>query len=88
MGFITWIVVGIIGGWLGRMIVKGEGPGGLLGDLVIGVVGGILGGWIFGFFGHAGVTGINIGSIVVALIGSVVLLLIVRSLSGGARRPA
>jgi len=88
MGFITWIVVGIIGGWLGRMVIKGEGPGGLIGDLVIGVVGGILGGWIFGYFGHAGLTGINIGSILVAFIGSVVLLLIVRTLSGGSKRTA
>jgi len=85
MGWITWIVVGIIGGWLGRMVIKGEGPGGLLGDLIIGIAGGIIGGWIFGFFGHAGVTGINIGSVIVAFIGSVVLLALVRALFGGKR---
>ena len=88
MGWITWIIVGIIGGWLGRMVVKGEGPGGLLGDLIIGVIGGILGGWLFGYFGHEGVTGINIGSIIVAFIGSVILLLIVRGLSGMSTRAA
>ena len=88
MGWITWIVVGIIGGWLGRMVVKGEGPGGLLGDLIIGVIGGIIGGWIYGYFGHAGVTGINIGSVIVAFIGSVILLLIVRALSGMSTRSA
>lgn len=88
MGWITWIIVGIIGGWLGRMVVKGEGPGGILGDLIIGVVGGILGGWLFGYFGHAGVTGINIGSIIVAFIGSVILLLIARGLSGMSTRAA
>ncbi len=79
---LIWAVVGIIGGWLGKMVVKGEGPGGLMGDLIVGVIGGILGGWIFNWFGHAGVTGINLGSIVVAFIGAVVLLLIVRMLTG------
>lgn len=88
MGWITWIVVGIIGGWLGRMVVKGEGPGGLLGDLIIGIIGGIIGGWVFGYFGGSGVTGINIGSIIVAFVGSVILLLIVRALSGMSRRAA
>jgi uncharacterized membrane protein YeaQ/YmgE (transglycosylase-associated protein family) len=78
MGILAWIVVGILGGWLGRMVVKGAGPGGLFGDLVIGVAGAIIGGWIFSWFGHIGVTGINVGSIIVAFIGSVVLLLIVR----------
>jgi uncharacterized membrane protein YeaQ/YmgE (transglycosylase-associated protein family) len=88
VGWISWIVVGIIGGWLGRMVVKGEGPGGLLGDLIIGVIGAIIGGWVFGYFGHVGVTGINLGSIVVAFIGSVILLAIVRALSGGSRQSA
>jgi uncharacterized membrane protein YeaQ/YmgE (transglycosylase-associated protein family) len=77
MGVLTWIVVGIIGGWLGRLVVKG-GPGGVLGDLAIGVVGGLIGGWIFSWFGHLGVTGINIPSIIVAFVGSVILLLLVR----------
>ncbi|HLJ59517.1 MAG TPA: GlsB/YeaQ/YmgE family stress response membrane protein [bacterium] len=44
------------------MLVPGEGPGGLIGDLVIGIVGALLGGWIFRQLGHAGVTGLNIGS--------------------------
>jgi uncharacterized membrane protein YeaQ/YmgE (transglycosylase-associated protein family) len=78
MGVLTWIVVGIIGGWLGRLVVKGVGPGGVLGDLAIGVAGGLIGGWIFSWFGHLGVTGINIPSIIVAFVGSVILLLLVR----------
>ena len=82
MSILSWIVVGMVGGWLGRMVIPGEGPGGLLGDLVIGVVGAILGGWIFGFFGHVGVTGVNIGSIIVAFVGAVVVLWLVRQLTG------
>jgi uncharacterized membrane protein YeaQ/YmgE (transglycosylase-associated protein family) len=82
VSILAWIVVGIIGGWLGKMMVPGEGPGGLLGDLVVGVIGAVVGGWIWNFFGHVGATGINFGSIIVAFIGSVVLLVIVRLLTG------
>jgi uncharacterized membrane protein YeaQ/YmgE (transglycosylase-associated protein family) len=82
MSILAWIIVGIIAGWLARMVVPGEGPGGLIGDLIIGIVGAFIGGWVFGFFGHAGVTGLNIGSIVVAFIGGVILLLIIRAVTG------
>ncbi len=82
MTILAWIVVGIIGGWLGKMMVPGEGPAGILGDLIIGVVGAILGGWIWNYFGHAGATGINIPSIIVAFIGSVVLLVVIRLATG------
>jgi uncharacterized membrane protein YeaQ/YmgE (transglycosylase-associated protein family) len=80
---LSWIVVGIIAGFLAKSVVPGEGPGGVLGDLVIGIVGAIVGGWLFNLFGHIGVTGLNVWSIVVAFIGSVVLLWIVRALTGG-----
>jgi uncharacterized membrane protein YeaQ/YmgE (transglycosylase-associated protein family) len=82
VSILAWIVVGIIGGWLGKMIVPGEGPAGVLGDLIIGVVGAILGGWIWNYFGHVGATGINIPSIIVAFIGSIVLLVIIRLVTG------
>jgi uncharacterized membrane protein YeaQ/YmgE (transglycosylase-associated protein family) len=82
MSWLAWIVVGIIAGFLGKMVVKGEGPGGLFGDLIIGVIGAILGGWIWNFFGHVGATGINLPSILVAFIGAVVLLLIMRAFGG------
>jgi uncharacterized membrane protein YeaQ/YmgE (transglycosylase-associated protein family) len=87
MDILAWIVVGIIGGWLGKMVVGG-GPGGVLGDLVIGVIGAVLGGWIWNYFGHVGATGINIPSIIVAFIGSIVLLLIVRLITRATGRPA
>jgi uncharacterized membrane protein YeaQ/YmgE (transglycosylase-associated protein family) len=82
VSIIAWIIVGIIAGWLARMVVRGEGPGGILGDLVIGVIGALIGGWVFRFFGHTGVTGVNIGSIIVAFIGGVILLVIMRVLTG------
>jgi uncharacterized membrane protein YeaQ/YmgE (transglycosylase-associated protein family) len=78
VSILAWIVVGIIGGWLGKMVVPGEGPGGVLGDLVIGVIGAIVGGWMWNYFGHVGATGINLPSIIVAFIGSIVLLVIIK----------
>ena len=79
MGFVAWIIVGIIAGWLAKFVVKGEGPGGILGDLILGVIGAVIGGWIWNYFGHVGATGINIPSIIVAFVGSIILLLIVRA---------
>jgi uncharacterized membrane protein YeaQ/YmgE (transglycosylase-associated protein family) len=86
MSILAWIIVGIIAGWLARMVIPGEGPAGLLGDLVIGAVGALVGGWIFNAFGHSGATGVNIGSIVVAFVGAVVVLWLMRLFTG--RRPA
>ena len=83
--FWVWVIVGIIAGYLAKNFMR-EGPQGILGDLVVGVIGAFVGGWIFNYFGHPGVTGLNLGSIVVAFIGSVVFLWGLRVLSrGGAR---
>lgn len=82
MSILSWIIVGIVAGWLAKMVIPGEGPGGVLGDLVIGVVGAVAGGWIFNFFGHTGATGVNIGSIIVAFIGAVVVLWLMRQFVG------
>lgn len=85
MGILAWIVIGIIAGFLAKSVVPGEAPGGVLGDLVVGVVGALIGGWLFTAFGSAGVTGFNLWSLLVAFVGGVVLLLIVRLFT---RRPA
>jgi uncharacterized membrane protein YeaQ/YmgE (transglycosylase-associated protein family) len=84
MGILSWIVFGLIVGAIAKFLVPGEGPGGLLGDMVVGIVGAVIGGFVYGFFGHAGVTGFNLGSMVCALIGAIILLAIVRAVS----RPA
>ena len=85
MGILAWIVVGIIAGFLAKSVVPGEGPGGLLGDMIVGIVGALIGGWLFSSFGSVGVTGLSLWSILVAFIGGVVLLLIMRALTGGTR---
>jgi len=85
MSFLSWVIVGIIAGWLAKMVIPGEGPRGVLGDLVIGIVGAIAGGWIFNYFGRPGATGVNIGSIVVAFVGAVVVLWLMRLFTGTRR---
>ena len=86
MGILSWIVVGLIAGWLAGVVMKGGGYG-VVADIIIGIVGGLLGGWIASSVLHIGadVSGINLESILVAFAGAVVLLLVVRLLSGGRR---
>ena len=89
MSILAWLIIGIIAGWLAKMVIPGEAPKGVLGDLVIGVVGAIAGGWIFNAFGHSGATGLNVGSIVVAFVGAVVVLWLMRQFAGTrSARPA
>ena len=86
MSLLAWIVVGIVAGIIAKSAVPGEGPGGILGDLIVGVVGAVVGGWLFNLFGHSGASGLNLYSILVAVVGAIVLLAIVRAVSG--RAPA
>ena len=78
MGVISWIVVGLIAGWLAGQVMKGSGYGVLV-DIVLGILGGVVGGWIFGMLGIWPGGGL-IGSIVVAFVGAVVLVSITRAL--------
>lgn len=87
MGLLSWIVVGLIAGWLAGLIMRGSGFG-LLGNIIVGVVGGLLGGWIASSLLHIGpgMSGINLGSILIAFLGAVVLILLMRLLGLGRRR--
>ncbi len=81
MNLILWLVFGAIAGWAASAIMGSRE--GLLMDIVLGVVGAVLGGWIMSMFGSAGVTGFNLYSFIVAIIGAVVLIAIVRAIRGG-----
>ena len=74
-GFIYWILVGLIAGWLAGKVMKGGGYG-VAADIVLGILGGFVGGWVFGLLGLH--TGGFIGSIVVAFVGAVILVWITR----------
>jgi uncharacterized membrane protein YeaQ/YmgE (transglycosylase-associated protein family) len=83
MGIIAWIVVGLIAGWLTGLVMKGSGYG-IIGDIIIGIVGGLLGGFLASLlFGVENPTsGINVVSIIVAFLGSVILVALIRALPG------
>jgi len=89
MSILSWIVVGLIAGWLAGVVMKGGGFG-LIGNLIVGVIGGVLGGFLASYFFEIGdpMSGINLQSVLIAFAGSVVLLLIFRLLGGrrGSRR--
>jgi uncharacterized membrane protein YeaQ/YmgE (transglycosylase-associated protein family) len=75
MSIIAWIILGLIAGFIASKIVNRQGSGILI-DIVLGIVGAVVGGWIMAFLGGQGVTGFNLYSILVAIGGAVVLLLI------------
>ena len=82
MGWLAWLVVGAVAGWLASMVMKTNRHQGLFMDIVVGIVGAFIGGFLFNQFGETGVTGFNIWSIFVAFIGAVVLLALIRLFSG------
>jgi uncharacterized membrane protein YeaQ/YmgE (transglycosylase-associated protein family) len=73
MSILGWIILGLIAGFLGSKIVNRSGQGMVL-DIVLGIIGAIIGGFLFSVFGASGVTGLNIYSLIVAVIGSVLVL--------------
>lgn len=75
MSFLAWIVLGLLAGFIGSKLVNRRGEGVIL-DIVLGVVGAIVGGWLFSTFGARGVTGLNLYSLLVAVVGAVVVLML------------
>ena len=75
MSILAWIVLGLIAGFVGSKIVNKSGEGIFL-DVILGIVGAVVGGWLFARFGAAGVTGLNLYSLLVAVVGAVVVLLL------------
>lgn len=81
MSLIAWIVVGLVAGFLAKLVMPGtaDEPGGLLGTLILGIVGAVIGGWIWNIaLNQPGATGIDIGSIFVAFIGAIILIGVLR----------
>jgi len=77
MQFLLWVISGVVAGWLTGQVMRGGGYG-LMGDLVMGLLGGLVGGWLFRLLGVAPAG--HVGEIVVAFIGGVVLVAVVRFL--------
>jgi len=84
MGILSWIILGLVAGFIGSKIVNSEGQGFWL-NIALGIVGAIVGGFLFDLFGASGITGLNIYSMIVAIVGSVVVLLIYNAVAGRRR---
>ena len=84
MGLISWLVLGLIAGFIASKIVNHTGSG-IFMDIILGIVGAVVGGFLFNFFGHAGVTGFNIYSAVVATLGAIAVLFIFHTFAGRRR---
>ena len=74
MGIISWIIVGLIAGALGKLVMPGDDPGGFIATLLIGMAGAVVGGFVVGIVGGSGDTGFNVWSILVATLGAILLL--------------
>lgn len=75
MSIIAWLILGLIAGFIASRIVNKAGEGLIL-DIVLGIIGAIVGGFVFSLFGASGVTGLNLYSLLVAVIGAIVVLVV------------
>jgi uncharacterized membrane protein YeaQ/YmgE (transglycosylase-associated protein family) len=81
MGIFSWIILGLIAGFIGSKIVDKQGQGFWL-NIALGIIGALVGGFLFSFFGSSGVTGLDLWSMIVAIVGAVVVLLIYNAMTG------
>jgi uncharacterized membrane protein YeaQ/YmgE (transglycosylase-associated protein family) len=81
MSIIGWILLGLIAGFIASKIVNKSGEGFFL-DIVLGIVGAIVGGFIFSTFGASGITGFNLYSMIVAIIGAIIVLIVYHAVFG------
>jgi uncharacterized membrane protein YeaQ/YmgE (transglycosylase-associated protein family) len=85
MSIIAWIILGGIAGWIASIIMRTDADQGILMNIVVGIVGALLGGFLIQFVGGDGVNGFNLYSLIVATVGAIVLLALVRAVRGSNR---
>ena len=78
MGILSWIVMGLIVGLLAKFIMPGKDPGGFIITVLLGVAGAFVGGYVGSILGFGTVTGLNVGSILLATGGAILLLILYR----------
>lgn len=84
MSIVAWIILGLIAGFVASKIINRTGEGVVI-DILLGIVGAVVGGWLFNAFGMRGVSGLNLYSMLVAIIGAALVLVIYHALSRGSR---
>ncbi len=83
MSILSWIIVGLVAGWLAGQVMRGGGYG-VVGDIIVGIIGGLIGGFLASaVFGIDAMTGLNLVSVVVAFVGAVILIAILRAVAPG-----
>lgn len=80
LGFIGWIVLGGLAGWIASKIANTDKSMGVIANIAVGIIGAFIGGFIFSLLGGQGVTGFNIYSFIVALVGAIVLLTLLKAI--------
>jgi uncharacterized membrane protein YeaQ/YmgE (transglycosylase-associated protein family) len=80
MGFISWIVFGLVAGLIAKFLMPGRDPGGFIITILLGIVGAVIGGFIGNALGFGGVSGFNIHSFIVAVLGALILLFAYRAI--------
>lgn len=88
MGIISWIIFGLIVGAIAKFLMPGDDPGGIILTIILGIVGALAGGFIASSLGWGSITGFNVRSLIIAILGSIILLVIYRLLRPGPRTPA
>ena len=81
MSIIGWLILGLIAGFIASKIINKTGEGIIL-DIVLGIVGAVVGGFLFSLVGAAPVTGLNVYSMIVAVVGAIVVLVIYHAVIG------
>jgi uncharacterized membrane protein YeaQ/YmgE (transglycosylase-associated protein family) len=80
INIISWIILGAIAGWIASLIMKTDAQMGAGANIVVGIIGALIGGFLMNLFGAGGATGLNLYSLLVAVLGSVVLIFLIGAL--------
>ena len=80
LSFLGWIIIGGLAGWVASKFMGTDAEQGVLANVIVGVIGAFLGGFVMNMVGGQGITGFNVWSFIVALLGAVILLWIIRLL--------
>lgn len=79
MGIILWLIFGALAGWIASKIMNTDAEQGIIANIFVGIVGALIGGFVFSTLGGEDITGFNIYSLLVAVIGSVILLTVLKA---------
>jgi uncharacterized membrane protein YeaQ/YmgE (transglycosylase-associated protein family) len=78
MNILSWILVGLVAGIIAKLLMPGRDPGGCIITILLGIAGALLGGLLAGLFGFGGITGFNLYTVIVAVLGSILILVLYR----------